>query len=66
MTDQVVGRGVDRQVGVGGPHLGQGVAAIDRNRIGVTPLRQQASALFPADPELLGNVWVGGTHDVPA
>ena len=55
-ADDVLGRGVDRQVGVGGADLGQRVGALDRDRVGVTPLGQQPSALVPADPELLGEV----------
>ena len=57
-ADDVIGRGVDRQVGVGGADLSQGVGAFDGDRVGVATLRQQASALVPADPELLGKVCI--------
>jgi hypothetical protein len=39
---------------MGGPDLRQGVGAFDGDRVRVAPLRQQPSALVPADPELLG------------
>jgi hypothetical protein len=50
------------------------VGAPDFDRVGVAALRQQASPLVPADPELLGDVlgkvlrtvFVAGVHDVPA
>ena len=64
----IVGRRVDRQVGMGGPDLSQGVRAFDGDRIGVVPLGQQPSALVPADLELLGNICFRTFkgHDVPA
>ncbi|BBZ72260.1 hypothetical protein MPRS_33530 [Mycobacterium paraseoulense] len=53
-----------------GADLRQGVGAFDGDRIGFATLRQQASALVPADAELLGQVCccilTGVTHDVPA
>ena len=64
-THDGIGRRVDRQIGMGGPDLSQGVGAFDGDRIRVAPLRQQPSALVPADPELLGHVKFKG-HDVPA
>ena len=54
------------QLGVCGPDLRQRVGAFDGHRVGVVPLGQQPSALIPANPELLGKVLIGGTHDVPA
>ena len=69
-ADDVVGRRVDRQVRVGGANLGQGVGPLDGDRVRVAALRQQASALFPTDLELLGKVRIGfralRAHDVPA
>ena len=68
--DDLVGRGVDRQVGIGGANLGQSVRASGCDRVRVTAIREQASALVPADLELFGKVcWcilTGGAHDVPA
>ncbi|COZ17307.1 Uncharacterised protein [Mycobacterium tuberculosis] len=53
---------------MGGANLGQRVSARHRDGIGIAPLGQQASALVPANPELLRKVFccVSGTHDVPA
>lgn len=39
--------------------LGQGMGAGHGNRVSLTPLGQQTSALVPADPELLRNVCPG-------
>src|ERR1700760_3516964 len=65
------GGGVGRQVGVGGADLRQRVGARDFYGIGVATLCRQTLALVPADPELLGEVFlrvprVGVAHDVPA
>ena len=53
-----------------GTHLGQRVGPLDGNRIGIDAFGQQASALVPADAELLGKVGLGprllSAHDVPA
>jgi hypothetical protein len=69
-ADDVTGRGVGLQIGVCGSDLSQGVGPLDGDRIRVATLRQQASALVPADPELLGKVCVAfrglRCHDVPA
>ena len=44
-ADDVVCRGVDRQVRVGGAHLGQGVGAFDGDRVGVRPLANRRARL---------------------
>ncbi|GFG81860.1 hypothetical protein MPRG_51360 [Mycobacterium paragordonae] len=59
---------------MGRANLGQRVRPLDRHRVRVVTFCQQAGALVPTDPELLGKVpWgisvgvsIGGTHDVPA
>jgi len=44
---------------VGGPHLRDGVGARHLHGVGVAPGVEQALALVPADPDLLGEVVLG-------
>lgn len=72
--DDLAGRGVGGQVGVGAAQFGQRVGAIDLHRVRIVPLRQQPLPLLLTDSELLGDiglglgrvVTIGWGHEIPA
>jgi hypothetical protein len=70
-ADDVTGRRVGREIGIGRPNLRQAVRALDSDRVGIASLLQQLFPLAPADPKLLGKIRVrtlgiSRAHDVPA